>query len=212
MDNIFKLPVPEHLVELGYLTKEKIRDHPLKYTNLQSVLKIYAINTHIPFKMSIYGNKNVSTEYYLTDCGLEYVYSFFRDKTLKYVRSIFNYLFTNATEYNVKHPEEFSYFDNFRGTKGIKTKAGSKQPALVVHKVGNAERKYRFESIADARDQLKIWFTLYPIEDFTLYRIRTDKRGYEYKEKIKLIVERKYNLKEYNESRRAETNDHIGYI
>ena len=204
MDSIFKVPTPENLIELGYLTKDKIREHPLRYTNLQTVLKVYAINTCQSFSLYVYKKVNIPTEFFLTDCGLEYLYDFFRSKDLAYCRATFNYLFTHATEYNVKHPEEFSYFDNFRGTKGIKTRAGSKQPALIVRKVGNAERKYNFNSIAEARDQLKIWLTVYPIEQFTLYRIRTNKNGYKFKDKLKLIIEPKYNLKEYNESRKVQ--------
>ena len=191
------------LLDLGILTKEKIRKYPLKYTNLQAILKVYAINNNIPFRLYIYKCAGIATEYYLTDYGLEYIYSFFRSKSLDYVRSIFGFLFTYGTEENLKHPETYSFFNNFRGTTGVRNKLGSKTPAMVVHTVNKAKRIYNFNSIAEARAQLKIWFTQYPVDQFEIYRLRFDKHGCKYKEKIKLIVTQNTNLNNYNMQRRA---------
>jgi len=187
MDNRI-LPVSEvSLEQLGILTKDTIRRYPLRYTNLQAVMKMYAVNTNQPFTMSIYGKKGVSTEYYLTDYGLEYVYDFFKGKDLTYAKALFNYLFTHSKEDTLDHLDTYSFFDNFRGTRGTKSRRGSKQPALIIRTVGRAEKRYEFNSIAEARDQLRLWVALYPIEQFTLYRIKTDKKGYKYKERIKLF-------------------------
>lgn len=184
------------LVSLNILTKEKIRKYPLKETNLRVVLKIYAIKTYQPYEYCIRklkGLNNVASEYYLTDEGLQWVYDFFKDKELTYVRSIFSNLFVRATQDTLKHIDTYPYFNNFRGTMGATTPPGSKQKALVIHTVNRTERKYNFDSIIEARDFLRIMFTKYPMEDFKLYRIRvTEKKG-TFKEQIKLLPERAPN-------------------
>ena len=187
------LPVTENtLEELNLITKEKIRKYPLKMTNLRVLLKVYAVETYQPYKFYIYGLQGIASEYYMTDKGIEWFYKFFKGKTLQYARSLFSNLFTHATQDDIDHPELYKGFSNFRGVKGTCVKAGSKQPALIIRTVGKAERKYEFDSIADAREQLNVWLTLYPIEEFKLYRIRT-KNGYKFKEQIKLVLEI-YNL------------------
>lgn len=181
------------LINEGILTKEKIRKYPLKLTNLQVVLKIYAVETYQPFTFYIRNMKGVSTEYYLTDKGLQWVYDFFKDKTLDYVRSLFSQLFVRATQDTLQHIDTYPYFNNFRGTMGVYGQRGTKQRALVIRKVGRTERRYEFDTINDARDQLRYWVTLYPIEEFTLYRLRvTEKKG-TFKEKIPLFPKRAPN-------------------
>ena len=179
----------EKLLDLNILTEEKLYEYPLRLTNLNTVIKIYAINNNLPYRLKIRNCKGIATKYYLTDKGLQYVYNFFKSKSLDYVRHIFIYLFTHATEDDLKHLETYSYFENFRGTKGVKDTV-SKEPAVVIRKVGRVERVYKFNSIREARLQLNTWLTLYPIEQFKLYRIRTDSRGYKYKSKMDILSKR----------------------
>ena len=188
-----KIVSEDTLIEEGILTKEKIRKYPLKLTNLQVVLKIYAVETYQPFTFNIRDMKGVATDYYLTDKGLQWVYDFFKDKTLDYVRSLFSQLFVRATQDTLQHIDTYPYFNNFRGTIGVYGQRGTKQRAIVIRKVGRAERRYEFDTIVEAREQLRIWLTVYPIEEFTLYRLRvTEKKG-TFKEKIPLIPKRAPN-------------------
>lgn len=175
----------------GWLTEEPIRKYPLTSSNLSVVLKIYAIEHFLPYTVKL--EKGVATTYYLTDDGLEHVYDFFRNRTLSYIRSTFSWLFMNADEYTLENIEDYSVLDNFRGIEGIHPKAGTKQKALIVRTVKRCKREYHFDSIREARDALRIYLSHYPIEEFKLYRIRTQK-GCTFKEEIPLIVERNVSI------------------
>lgn len=152
------------------------------------MLKIYAINNYIPFDYNIVGMSGKFTDYYLTEQGLTMFYDFFKSHSFAYCRSMFSNLFVRATAETLQHPEDYAYFNNFRGVSGKKVERGTKQRAMIIRKVNRCERKYEFDSIKEARQTLTIWLTMYPIEEFTLYRIRTQK-GTTFKEKIPLIVE-----------------------
>lgn len=169
----------------GLLTEDKIRKYPLSLSNLHVVLKIYAIENFLPYTYKL--EKGKTTTYYLTDEGLEWFYDFFRTHSFSYCRSLFSQLLIHAKE--GFDPETYPYFSNFRGTDGIHTVAGTKQQAMITRKVGRCERKYNFDTIKDARDTLRIWLTMYPIEEFKLYRIRTQK-GCTFREEIPLIIDR----------------------
>ena len=170
----------------GILTEEKIRKYPLTLSNLHVVLKMYAVNNHLPYTYKL--EKGIATTYYLTDKGLEMFYDFFNDHTFKYCRTLFSQILIHAEE--GFDPVTFPHFSNFRGTDGIHGVAGSKQKALVIRTVKRCQRKFPFDNIKEARDALRIWLTQYPIEEFKLYRIR-EQKGTTFKEEIPLIVERK---------------------
>lgn len=179
--------------EDGILTEEPIRKFPLTLSNLHVVLKMYAVENHMPYTYKL--EKGVATTFYLTDKGLEWFYDFFRNHTFTYCRSLFSQLLVNAKE--GFDPSTYSYFSNFRGTDGIHTVAGSKQKAMIIRTVKRCERKYYFDSIKEARDTLRIWLTQYPIEEFKLYRVR-EQKGTTFKEEIPLIIERKPRLDPFN--------------
>jgi len=140
------------------------------------------------FDYNIKGMAGKFTEYYLTEKGLNIFYEFFKTHSFNYCRSLFSNLLVRATPDHLKNPSTYPYFNNFRGTSGKKRDPGTKQRALIIRKVKRCERRYEFDSIKEARQHLTIWLTMYPIEEFTLYRIRTQK-GTTFKEKIPLIVE-----------------------
>lgn len=171
--------------EEGILTEEPIRKFPLTYSNLQVVLKIYAVKHFTPYHVKLI--KDIKTTYYLTDKGLEWFYEFFREKPFEYLRSMFSHLMIHAEP--GFEPSEYSYFSNFRGTDGIHNIQGTKQRALITRQVGRCLRKYEFDTIKEARDTLRIWLTQYPIEEFKLYRLR-EQKGCTFKEELKLIIDR----------------------
>lgn len=172
----------------GILTEYKIRKFPLTLSNLHVVLKIYAIENFLPYTYKL--EKGKTTTYYLTDEGLVWFYDFFKTHSFKYCRSLFSQLLIHAEE--GFDPTTYVFFSNFRGTDGIHNVAGSKQKAMITRTVKRCVRKYEFESIKEARDTLRIWLTMYPIEEFKLYRLRTQK-GTTFKEEIPLIINRPVN-------------------
>lgn len=175
------------LVEEGLLTEEPIRKFPLTLSNLHVVLKIYAIEHFKPYSYKL--DKGTATTYYLTDKGLTWFYNWFKGKNLAYCRSLFSHLLIYADEHTLDHMEDFSVLSNFRGTEGIHAVAGTKQKAKIIRTVKRCKREYDFDSIKEARDTLRIWLTQYPIEEFKLYRVRTQK-GTTFKEEIPLVVDR----------------------
>lgn len=177
------------LITQGILTTEKIRKYPLLLSNLHVVLKMHAIECYQPYEYKL--EKGIETPYYLTDKGLEWFYNFFRNHSFQYLRSLFSQLLIYATPETLEHIEDYPYLSNFRGTDGYHTPAGSKQKAMIIRKVKRCERVYNFDSLKEARDTLRIWLTQYPIEEFTLYRVRTVEGKGTFKEKVPLIVERK---------------------
>lgn len=175
------------LVEEGLLTEEPIRKYPLTLSNLHVVLKIYAIEHFKPYSYKL--DKGIATTYYLTDKGLTWFYNWFKGRDLSYCRSLFSHLLIYANEHTLDHMETFTVLSNFRGTEGIHAVAGTKQKAKIIRTVKRCKREYDFDSIKEARDTLRIWLTQYPIEEFKLYRVRTQK-GITFKEEIPLVVER----------------------
>lgn len=169
----------------GILTEEQIRKYPLTLSNLHVILKMYAVENFLPYEYKL--EKGIPTTYYLTDAGLEWFYSFFNNHSFTYCRSLFSQLLIHAEK--GFDPVTYPYFSNFRGTDGIHAVAGTKQAALIIRTVGRCQRKYPFDTIKDARDTLRIWLTQYPIEQFKLYRVRTQK-GCTFKEEIPLIIDR----------------------
>ena len=195
MDSLNVLPVNEQtLLDLGIITKEKLYKYPLKATNLQVLLKVYATLTYQPFDYytKVIGLKGVATEYYTTPEGIQWLYNFFSNKTLKFARVLCSNLFVRAKEETLKHLDTYPYFNNFRGTSGVQAIQGSKTPALIIRTVGKRQYRYEFKSIYEARQMLNYWLLSNPIEQFAIYRIKT-KDGYTFKEQIKTLVERKPN-------------------
>lgn len=100
---------------------------------------------------------------------------------------MFKFVFSNATEEDI---DKVTYqgYNNFRGITGDKPKAGTKQKAVLVHK----DKEYTFETLREARKEVLMLSRFYPIDEFTLYRVRKlTKKGKPtyYREKVKIILE-----------------------
>lgn len=175
------------LVDKGILTEEPIRKYPLSLSNLNAVLKVYAVETFQPYTYK--SEKGVATTYYLTDEGLDWLYSFFAKHSLEYCRSLFSHLFIYADEDTLKNLAEYPVFSNFRGTNGVRHPLGVVRKAVIVHRVKRCNREYHYENITEARKALRTMLTLYPIEDLSLYSISVIK-GREYRNKLNVVIER----------------------
>lgn len=178
---------------LGVLTDEKIRKYPLRAANLAMVLKAYAVDTNQAYTLNNLKYDEVFSEYelYLTEGGLEWIFDFFKRHGLAFLRTVFQFMFANATDFEVQHPETYAGFNNLRGTVGDKQKAGTKQAAILERLVGRVKKQYHFTTLREAREEFFRLSRYYPIEEFTLYRIRKlTKNGREthYKEKVPLLL------------------------
>jgi hypothetical protein len=181
-------------MQIGILTDKPIRKYPLRAANLAMVLKAYAVASRLPYTVDNHNFDELS-EYrlYLTEGGLEWLYNLFKQYSLAYLRSTFQFIFSAATEADVQNPEQYAGYNNFRGTIGDMPKAGTKQKAILVRRVGRVDRKYEFNSILEAREEFFNLSRYFPADQFKLYRIRKNtKRGkvYYYEQEIPLVLEK----------------------
>jgi len=187
----------EKCKEIGILTEDKIRKYPLRDANLVFVLKAFAIDTNRPFTIHS-TNFDIVTDHelYLTDGGLAWLFDFFGTHSYQYLKSVFSFVFTQASEKDITDFENYQGYSNFKGLTGVRPKAGTKQRAVLVHTFGPVNNKqtveYKFNNLNDARTEVLMLTRYYPIEEFTLYRIRKlTKRGkvYYYRNEIPLFLE-----------------------
>lgn len=182
--------------ELGILTDEPIRKFPLRSANLAIVLKAYAITAHLPYGID---NRSfhILDDYklYLTDDGLEWLIQTFKQFSFPYLRSTFQFVFSGATKDDIDNVNYFGY-GNFRGITGEKPKAGTKQKAILVRsygKNGKIKKEFPFDTIREARQAVLELTRFYPMEQFKLFRIRTQKKNgkeYTFRSEIPLILEK----------------------
>lgn len=181
-------------VALGILTDKSPRKYPLRAANLALVLKAYAIAMHLPYTIN---NQRYDLmegyTYYLTEGGYEWLMNFFQQYSLPYLRSTFHFLFANATKVDIDNPEQYQAYNNFRGTVGERPKAGTKQKAVLVRTYKNMKKEYHFDTIAEARQELLMLTRYFPLNEFTLYRVRKNTRAEGvtyYRSEIPLLIEK----------------------
>lgn len=180
-------------ITLGILTEEDIRKYPLRNTNLGIVLKVYANAAHKPYTLSpdVYVELERYT-LYLTDDGLDWLLEEFQKHSLRFLRRTYKFVFINATAKDVTDRNYIGY-RNFCGLVGDRPQAGTKQAAVLVRTVGPHVREYPFDTLKEARKELMNLSRFYPLEQFTLYRIRKNtKKGkvLYYRAKVPLLVEK----------------------
>lgn len=166
-----------------------MRKYPLREYNFRVICKCYAMFFNIPYLFDITDVGGQFTDCYMTDYGLNWFYNFLRSKDIPYLKTIFPHLFIRIPA-DTTHLDyaTCSVFNNFRGVTGVKRRAGTLQRAMVERRVKRCTRKYEFDSIAEARQQLMLWLRYYPAEEFTLYRVR-EQKGYTIREQIPLVVD-----------------------
>lgn len=181
----------QRCIEAGVLTKEPIWKYPLRPANLAMVLKTYAVATNRPYDVSNQKYHLLSHhKLYLTAAGFEWACSVYKSHTLGYLRTAFPFLFSRADERSLDHPEKYVGFRNMRGEIGERPKAGSKSRAVLVRRYGKDNklvREYIYDTLHEARDAIPHILSVYPPEQFTLYRLKKVK-GKEYRERVALIL------------------------
>lgn len=186
----------DRCLEYGILTEEKIRKYPLRPANLQVVLKALANALYLPYEINVHRTEDIPEgEYYLTEGGFDWLILVFQSKSLEYNRVGYQFVFSKATESDMKDLRNYEGMQNFKGVRGIKPKAGSKQSAVLVRRFGPRgalKKEFPFDTLHEARDAIFELLKYYPAEEFTLYRIRKQtKKGkvYYFRDKLPLVVE-----------------------
>ena len=185
----------ESCINAGLLTAENIHPYPLRPANLSAVLKAYAIDQNLPYKMDARNyNELEQWRLYLTDRGLSWLITVFKSHNLAYLRSAFQFVFSKATETDLDNLEMYEGLRNFKGEDGVRPKAGTKQAAMLVRRFSkHGAQVFNFSTIREARQHLLQLSRFYPLDQFTLYRVRAQQRGTRidrFKEEIPLLVNR----------------------
>lgn len=182
--------------KVGILTEEDIRKYPLRSANLACVLKAYAISARLPFTIDNH-NYSILDEHklYLTDGGLEWLLEFFKQYDLSFLRYTFQFLFAMAKPSDIAN-QDYQGYQNFKGVKGEKPKAGTKQRAFIERCYGKnnkIKKTYEFDNIREARLAVLDMTRFYPADQFKLYRIRLGRRNgkdFYSKSEIPLFIEK----------------------
>lgn len=162
---------------LGILTTEKLHKYPLLPLNLVCVLKAYAICASLPYTIDTLNLDRLDlASYYLTDTGLEWLFTVFREHSISYLRSVFPGIFAKVTEDVLQSNKLEERFKNFRGVSGVLPKVGGNPRALLVCSFAKPEKRIPFSTLADARAEVVRLSRFYMLEDMKLYRIEYEKR------------------------------------
>lgn len=173
-------------LNIGILTKEKIKKYKLKPGSLVVILKVYALYNKIPFEYSSHTFKEYQNySFFLTDQGYIWLINEFKKYTLLFLRSKFSHIFLRLNDLNKL--ESYNGLNNFKGISGVNYKAGTISGAILLHKQGVHVSETSFKTLAEARKEVISLTRFYPVENFTLYLIANHKDVY-YKQKVPLIL------------------------
>ena len=165
-------------LDKGILTTERIRKYPLRTSNLYAFIKAYSIYTYKPFRYNTRTlNKEHGNKYYLTNEGLELLYSFIKSHSLDFNRKIFPFTFARTYDRDaVLYPEKHYRLGNFRGEIGDTLNIpGTKQGGVVREYINPRHSKYvdkEFATLKEARTYLNHRLRYKSTDYFELYRIR----------------------------------------
>jgi hypothetical protein len=180
---------PKYVAEclrVGILTEEKIREYPLRPANLAMLLKLYAIETQKPYGIDVLRFSELDRYVlYMTDDGLEWMIRSLKNHSIEFLQRTLQFMFLG-----IDSVDELP-LTNFKGEKGIKPKAGTRQAAVLVRHHKRARREFHFETLREARAELLKLTRFYPIDEFKLYRVRKDTRGGKttyYREEVRTVL------------------------
>jgi hypothetical protein len=178
----------DQCIRIGLLTSKKLRKYPLRSANLAVFVKVYALFAKLPFVLDV-SNLNNFDEYklYLTEDGLAWLIHQFKQYSLSFLRTTFQFVFSNLKD--LKDIDTYEGLNNFKGITGVNYKAGTKNKALLIRQVGVRKLEYEFNTLVEARKEVLSLTRYYPLTQFTLYLIGKTKKGVYYKQKVPLVLE-----------------------
>lgn len=164
----------------GILTTETLYKYPLRASSYATVCKAYSLEHGLSYTLNYQQLPKLTEKYYLTPEGVEWLMKHFAKYSDEFLRSVY-------TPYFMR--DDKALLKNFYGVSGERPKRGSKQKAMVVHQHKRVRKEYHFEQLRLARQFIFDNARFYPLEEFTLYRIRTrtvGKRVETFREKLPL--------------------------
>ena len=178
----------------GILTEASIRKYPLRSGNIAVVLKAYALKLRMPFIIDTVNLEELDVyRLYLTDVGLEWLINEFKGYTLAFLRTGFQFVFSNAGVKDLENLESYRGLSNFKGLSGINFKIGQRNPAVLIRSYGKnglMKLETKYDTLAEARKDVLHLTRFYPAEQFTLYRLAKSKsKGVYLKHKVPLFLE-----------------------
>jgi hypothetical protein len=180
-------------ITTGILTTDRIRKYPLRPSSIAVVVKAFALKARMPFEIDAHKVNEFDTyRLYLTDKGLAWLLNEFKQYTLVFLRSTFQYVFSQATPKDIENLEQYQGLNNFRGIVGVNYKAGATHPALIVREYGKNNKlktETQYNTLVDARQELLHLTRFYPIEQFKLFRLIKTKKGTYTRSSVPLFLE-----------------------
>ncbi len=169
----------EKCIRTGILTEASIRRYPLRPGNIAVVIKAYALKLRMPFVIDTVNLKELeSRRLYLTNAGLVWLIQEFKQYTLAFLRTGFQFVFSNASVKDLENIETYQGLNNFKGIIGSNFKMGQRNPALLIRqygKNGSMILETHFDTLEEARKEVLHLTRFYPAEQFTLYRLSKHK-------------------------------------
>jgi hypothetical protein len=163
----------------GILTEASIRKYPLRSGNIAVVLKAYALKVRMPFIIEASKLKELDVyKLYMTDAGLDWLINEFKKYTLAFLRTGFQFVFSNAGVKDLENLKDYRGLNNFKGLVGINYKVGTTHPALLVRQYGKNNKmilETQYDTLVEARKDVLYLTRFYPLEQFTLYRLTKSK-------------------------------------
>lgn len=178
----------EALIDLGYLTKDKIRAYPLSKYSYHVILKLYALQYYKSYDFTKYNFSLVDDpdDYYVTDKGLTWVGQYMDSDSKLKLKLFGSYFMYNRLNLGFKMNPAFN---NIKGISG-KPVSRYTNKALLILTVGRRKSQMVFDNVPDARKKLTELLRYYTPEQFVLWSLRTRNNGrtYEKYKKLKIIL------------------------
>lgn len=152
----------------GLLTTETLYKYPLRASSYATICKAYSLEHGLSYTLNYQQLPKLTEKYYLTPKGITWLMEHFAKYSSEFLRSVY-------TPYFMRNDK--TLLNNFYGISGERPKQGSKQKAMVVHQHKRVRKEYHFDQLRHARQFIFDNAKFYPLEEFTLYRIRTRMRG-----------------------------------
>lgn len=166
------------LIEVGYLTKEKVAQHSLRPYPINVIIKCYALSTYRPydFPPSDYSamHKYEESFLYLTEKGKDWFFDYLDSKPYAFLHKVFSRVFRSVKK-PIPDGESFRNYirlQNYNGTAGENDTVYHREVRVTrTWKQGNVIREdiTYFSSLPEARHYIFVMSCSYPIGQFKLH-------------------------------------------
>ena len=168
----------DELIEVGYLTKEKVAKHSLRQYSINIIIKCYALSTYRPYDFQPADNSSMhkyeESFLYLTDKGKDWFFGYLDSRPYDFLHKVFSRVFWDRKR-PIPEGESFrncAFLRNYAGTSGDNDVLYHREVRVTrTWKQGNVVREdiTYFSSIPEARHYIFVMSCSYPIGQFKLH-------------------------------------------